>query len=79
MPFETMHCRRTLAFLPNRLVFFMKSKNSWHGVSPLSFPEGKSRKSLLVTLYDGPYQPENRMHATARSLIRAWMRLKGYS
>jgi hypothetical protein len=33
---------------------------------------------LLVTLHDGPYQPENKIHATARSLIRTWMRIKGY-
>jgi hypothetical protein len=78
MPFEFMRRRRTFAFLPNRLVFLMKSRNSWHGVSPLACLEGRSRKSLLVTLHNSPFEPENRMHATARSLIRAWMKLKGY-
>jgi hypothetical protein len=78
IPFEFMRRPRTFAFLPNRLVFLMKSSNSWHGVSPLACPEKGSRKSLLVTFHDSPYQPENRMHTTARSLIRTWMQLKGY-
>ncbi len=78
MPFEFMRRRRTFAFLPNRLVFLMKSRNSWHGVSPLACPQERSRKSLLVTFHDGPYHPENTMHATAHSLIRSWMQLKGY-
>jgi hypothetical protein len=78
MPFEFMHRRRTFAFLPNRLVFLMKSRNSWHGVSPLACPQERSRKSLLVTFHDGPYQPENRMHTTAHNLICSWMQLKGY-
>ena len=78
MPFEAMKHRRIFAFVPNRLVFFLKSKNSWHGVSPISCPDGRSRKSLLMTLHDRPYQPENEIHTAARSLIRAWMRVKGY-
>lgn len=39
-PFETK------AFVPNRLVVFLKSKNSYHGVPPVDCPEGMTRDSL---------------------------------
>ena len=78
MPFELMKRWRTFAFLPNRLVFFLKSSNSWHGVSPVVCPEGRSRKSLLITLYASDFQTEMTIHRTARALIRSWMRFKGY-
>jgi len=77
MPFELMNRWRTFAFVPNRLVFFPKSKNSWHGVSPLACPAGRSRKSLLITLHNSVFR-ETITHTIARKLIRAWMRLKGY-
>ena len=77
-PFEWMNCSRTFAFVPNRLVFVLKSKNSWHGVSPLACPEGSSRKSLLITLHDRAYEKETTLHKTARGAVRTWMRLKGY-
>jgi len=78
MAFELMNRRRTFAFLPNRLVFFLKSKNSWHGVSPLACPDGKFRNSLLITFHDQAVQEERRIHTMARNFIRGWMRLKGY-
>jgi len=79
MPFELMNRRRTFVFLPNRLVFFLKSKNSWHGVSPLACPAGAFRNSLLITFHDRAFQAENSIHTMARNFIRGWMRLKGVS
>jgi hypothetical protein len=78
MPFELMNRRRTFGFLPNRLIFFLKSRNSWHGVLPLACPDGKFRNSLLITFHDQAYQEERRVDTMARSFIRRWMRLKGY-
>jgi hypothetical protein len=33
-------------FVPNRLFFFVKSQNSWHGVSPLLCPPEVTRRSF---------------------------------
>jgi hypothetical protein len=68
----------TYRSLPNRLVCFLKSKNSWHGVSPITCPATKSRKSLLITLHDRRFQTENIIHRMARSSVRATMHFKGY-
>lgn len=35
-----------IAFRANRLAFFVKSSNSWHGVAPIKCPEGVIRKSF---------------------------------
>jgi hypothetical protein len=49
-PFQLMNRWDTIRFVPNRLVFFVKSNNSWHGVSPITCPKDKSRKSLMITI-----------------------------
>jgi hypothetical protein len=37
-------------FVPNQLVVFLKSKNSYHGVTPITCPEGMSRNSLNINV-----------------------------
>lgn len=49
-PFELMNLWHTFKFVPNRLVFFVKSNNSWHGLSAINCPEDKLRKSLMITI-----------------------------
>ena len=80
-PFDLMNRWQTFAFIPNRLVFFVKSKNSWHGVSRLTCPEGRSRKSLMVTIQhleqmEGPLQQRfyKILKSIALGVIRARMR-----
>jgi len=51
-PVELMNRLHTYQFVGNRLVFVLKSANSWHGVSPIRCPGGMLRKSLLVTFHD---------------------------
>lgn len=51
-PITLMNRWQSLAFIPNRLVFLLKTKNSWHGMSPLTCPSGKQRKSLLISFHD---------------------------
>lgn len=82
-PFQVMNRWHTFTFVPNRLVFFVKSKNSWHGVSPLTCPEDKSRKSLMITI-QVTNQKENPMLLVfyrilkyiAFCIIKALMRIK---
>ena len=49
-PFEWMRHRHTFSFAPNRLVFLLKTANSWHGVSPVMCPPGMRRRTMLVTI-----------------------------
>jgi Rps23 Pro-64 3,4-dihydroxylase Tpa1-like proline 4-hydroxylase len=37
-------------FTPNRLVGFLKSRNSYHGVQPITCPDGMSRNSLNINV-----------------------------
>jgi hypothetical protein len=38
-------------FTPNKLVGFIKSGNSWHGVQPLTLAPGVTRRSLNINYY----------------------------
>jgi len=51
-PAELMNRMHTYKFVGNRLLFVLKSANSWHGVSPVHCPGGMLRKSLLITFQD---------------------------
>ncbi len=75
-PFGLMNRWRTFAFVPNRLILFLKSKNSWHGVSPLTCPKGGSRKSLLITIHDDISQKERAINRAASGVVRTLMWLK---
>lgn len=37
-------------FVANRLVAFVKSKNSYHGVQPITCPDGMARDSLNINV-----------------------------
>lgn len=41
----------TSEFTPNKLVGFVKSSNSWHGVRPLTLPANATRRSLNINYY----------------------------
>ena len=49
-PFSEMLLLERFNFVPNRLVGFVKSRNSYHGVSPISCPEGMTRDSLNINI-----------------------------
>jgi hypothetical protein len=41
----------TSDFTPNKLVGFVKTSNSWHGVRPLTLPPKATRRSLNINYY----------------------------
>jgi len=70
VPFELMTRWDTIKCVPNRLVFFVKSKNSWHGVSPF-YPRGGPRRSLVIAIHNkpekqGPFQ--RRLYGLLKSI-----------
>ena len=79
-PFELMNRWHSLDFVPNRLVFLLKTKNSWHGVSPLTCPSGKKRRSLLISFHNdihGKRSPKERFYRwVTHRLIRSLMRFE---
>lgn len=45
-------------FAPNRLAVFVKSSNSYHGVPPITCPDGMARNSLNIHVFQhGPGKP----------------------
>jgi len=46
--FEEMDRFYLSGFAPNRMVGFLKSENSYHGVPPIKCPEGMARNSLNI-------------------------------
>lgn len=46
--FEDHEVFYTSEFTPNKLVGFVKTSNSWHGVRPLSLPNNATRRSLNI-------------------------------
>ena len=57
-------------FKPNRLFFFVKSANSWHGVAPLACPEGVLRRSFNFALSIPGAQRRGRGYRLKEALIR---------
>jgi hypothetical protein len=41
----------TSEFAPNKLVGFIKTSNSWHGVRHLDLPANATRRSLNINYY----------------------------
>lgn len=50
LPFDALASLGASAFRPNRLVGFVRSPASWHGVRPVTCPPGRARKALLINL-----------------------------
>ena len=48
--FDRLEPLRRADFRPNRLVGFVRSPDSWHGVRPLACPTGRARRALLINL-----------------------------
>ena len=69
-PFEWMRHRHTFSFAPNRLVFLLKTANSWHGVSPVICPPGMRRRTLLVTIRHH-YPIENKLERRVFTYLKA--------
>lgn len=50
LPFNAVERVCSCDFAPNRMLIFIKSANSYHGVSPLAQPAGMWRKSLNLNM-----------------------------
>jgi len=50
VPFDRLTPAAEVPFVPNRLVGFVRSPRSWHGVRPLRCPPERARKALLINL-----------------------------
>ena len=57
-------------FKPNRLFFFVKSANSWHGVTRLACPEGVLRRSFNFALSIPAARRRARVYRLKERLIR---------
>ncbi len=60
----------TCDFVPNRLFFFIKNHNSWHGLSPVTAPEGMQRRSFNFSLQCDRKHLENSSAAPYLETIR---------
>jgi Rps23 Pro-64 3,4-dihydroxylase Tpa1-like proline 4-hydroxylase len=59
------HCLKKVAPLFNRIVIFDTHDFSFHGLpDPLNFPDGKSRKSLILYYYTKEPRPSNQISVT---------------
>jgi hypothetical protein len=50
VPVEELVPFHSSPFTPNRLVGFLKSRNSYHGVLPITCPDGMARNSLNINV-----------------------------
>jgi Rps23 Pro-64 3,4-dihydroxylase Tpa1-like proline 4-hydroxylase len=50
VPFDEVVPFFSSPFTPNRLVGFLKSRNSYHGVQPITCPDGMARNSLNINV-----------------------------
>jgi 2OG-Fe(II) oxygenase superfamily len=50
VPVEELVPFHSSRFAPNRLVGFLKSENSYHGVNPITCPDGMARNSLNINV-----------------------------
>jgi hypothetical protein len=49
--FEQHECYYQLPFTGNRLVGFVKTDHSWHGLRALPLPPGRTRRALVVNVF----------------------------
>lgn len=58
-------CLKKVALLFNRLVIFDSHDKSFHGLpAPLEFPEGETRKSILLYYYTKEARPDSQVSVT---------------
>jgi hypothetical protein len=50
LPASDMRTEYSCPYVPNRLFFFVKGYNAWHGVSPILAPPGIQRRSFNFSL-----------------------------
>lgn len=50
LPVNQMDILFNCEFRPNRLFFFVKAQNSWHGISPLMTPPGLQRRTFNFSI-----------------------------
>ncbi len=50
LPNDAMDLLASCNFRPNRLFFFVKTENSWHGLSPVTSPAGVQRRSFNFSM-----------------------------
>jgi hypothetical protein len=50
LPLTAMKTAFRCEFVPNRLFFFVKGYNAWHGVTPVAAPNGETRRSFNFSL-----------------------------
>ena len=75
VPFSELEPFFESPFVPNRLVGFVKSHHSYHGLPPIACPPGAARTSLNVHVYDAtpalaPKRLRKLRDRTARRLER---------
>jgi hypothetical protein len=50
LPYEACETLRTVEFLPNQAMLFLKTFNSLHGVKQMNGPEGSLRRTLTINI-----------------------------
>tara|TARA_A200000113_G_C8763351_1_gene321806 strand:- start:17 stop:862 length:846 start_codon:yes stop_codon:yes gene_type:complete len=50
IPLEYMNKVKTFEYIENRMVGFIKTANSWHGVEPINQPSNIYRKALAINI-----------------------------
>jgi hypothetical protein len=50
LPYEECETLRTVEFLPNQAMLFLKTFNSLHGVKQMTGPEGSLRRTLTINI-----------------------------
>ena len=50
VPLKNMNVVKKFTYKRNRLVGFIKTNNSWHGVEPINQPKGIYRRALAINV-----------------------------
>lgn len=50
MPFSSMEEIKTIEYTENRMIYFVKSKNSWHSVQKILAPNGLGRRAFMINI-----------------------------
>ena len=69
VPFGDLESFRLAQYTPNRLIGFVKSKNSYHAVRPLTCPEHMYRNSLNINILGRAGFPPSRFTRYTRKVL----------